>query len=126
MMISNLKDAVLRDIAGMLNNSQLKRLELSLSLRLAVAIADEELKWLIKAPNAEALLAKFFAAKRVEGCSERTLKVYREELAPVLNGPAVSMVEMIQRIFHSFEHYNHGALYSSPEEMGFTARVLIN
>lgn len=86
MKISNLKDAVLRDIAGMVNNSQLKRLELSLSLRLAVVIADEELKRPIKTPNAEALLAKFFTVKQVEGGSERTLKVYREDLAPLLNG----------------------------------------
>ena len=34
------------------------------------------------------------------------------------------MVGMIQRIFHSFEHYNHGALYPPPEGTGFTARVI--
>ena len=35
------------------------------------------------------------------------------------------MVEMIQRIFRSFEHNNHGALYPPPEGTGFTARVII-
>ena len=34
------------------------------------------------------------------------------------------MVGMIQRIFHSFEHNNHGALYPPPEGTGFTARVI--
>ena len=34
------------------------------------------------------------------------------------------MVEMIQRIFRSFEHNNLGALYPPPEGTGFTARVI--
>lgn len=34
------------------------------------------------------------------------------------------MVEMIQRIFRSFEHNNLGALYPPPERTGFTARVI--
>ena len=34
------------------------------------------------------------------------------------------MVEMIQRIFRSFEYNNLGALYPPPEGTGFTARVI--
>ena len=34
------------------------------------------------------------------------------------------MVEMIQRIFRSFEHNNLSALYPPPEGTGFTARVI--
>ena len=93
MTIATLKDAVLRDMAGTLNNAQLKRLELSLSLRLAVAMGDAELQKLTERPDAEVLLAKFLAAKRLEGCSERTLKVYREELAPALAGLTVNVIE---------------------------------
>ena len=36
------------------------------------------------------------------------------------------MVEMIQRIFHSFEHNNLGTLYPPPEGTGFAARVIKN
>lgn len=34
------------------------------------------------------------------------------------------MVEMIQRIFRSFEHNNLSALYPPSEGTGFTARVI--
>ena len=67
MTIATLKDAVLRDMAGTLNNAQLKRLELSLSLRLAVAMGDAELQKPTERPDAETLLAKFMATKRLEG-----------------------------------------------------------
>lgn len=80
-----MKEQVIREIQqrmqGCLNNAQMRQLQEVLSISLGdkqvTQLAD--FSSLIDTTNEE-LMARFLSAKRVEGCSEKTLKYYRATL----------------------------------------------
>lgn len=80
-----MKEQVIREIQqrmqGCLNNAQMRQLQEALS----ISLGDKQITQLaeftisIEVTNNE-LMGRFLAAKRVEGCSEKTLKYYRATL----------------------------------------------
>ena len=75
---------IIDDMADVLNVAQLKRLQEVLLKRL---VKDEPEKKMIS--NQE-YLNKFLEAKKIEGCSERTIKYYK-----------VTVEQLLKKVLHS-------------------------
>ncbi len=86
---------VLRAMQGTLNNSQLRMLQETLSLLLtAVSILPTDEDYTSKDPDNQELLSKFLDAKRVEGCSEKTIHYYENTLRKMFDELKKSMVQV--------------------------------
>lgn len=71
-MINKITNIIKEDLVGVLNKSQLEELEKVLKNRLKTVLIDEKNSDETK----EDLLKTFISAKRVEGCSEKSLRYY--------------------------------------------------
>ncbi|XEC95676.1 hypothetical protein AB6A23_03630 [Paenibacillus tarimensis] len=72
-MVEKLIVGIKQDLIGTLSSAQLKVLEKVLNKHLATVVVDEH----AATENVQdRLLSLFIAAKRVEGCSEKTLRYY--------------------------------------------------
>lgn len=71
-MINKITNIIKEDLVGVLNKSQLEELEKVLKNRLKTVLIDEKNRDETK----EDLLKTFISAKRVEGCSEKSLRYY--------------------------------------------------
>ena len=78
---------VLQGMLNVLDNAQLKQLESTLH---RVTEGYEVQAGQRKQANDDGLLATFIAAKRLEGCSEKTLIYYERTIAAMLDGTAIS------------------------------------
>lgn len=86
---------VLRAMQGTLNNSQLRMLQETLSILLtAVSILPTDEDYTSKDPDNQELLSKFLDAKRVEGCSEKTIHYYENTLRKMFDELKKSMVQV--------------------------------
>ena len=86
---------VLRAMQGALNNSQLRMLKDTLSILLmAVSILPTEEPLISKDPDNQELLRKFLDAKRVEGCSEKTIHYYENTLKKMFSEIKKPMVQV--------------------------------
>jgi integrase/recombinase XerD len=82
-------DKVVREMLPYLNNQQLKRLkEILSSLASATAVKDY-------LDDNNLLLKKYFAAKRTEGCSEKSLKYYKVTLTKALDSIGKNAKEIV-------------------------------
>lgn len=93
-----MKNALINDITRrmvpVLDNYQLMQLQEVLAHCLwEVEVVPREEKS-ADVPDNAALLAQFIAAKRVEGCSEKTLKYYRTTITHLLEAVAVSVTRL--------------------------------
>lgn len=78
---------VLQDMLNVLDNAQLKQLKSSLQR----VVTDYEVQvGQRKQGNDEGLLAAFIAAKRLEGCSKKTLIYYERTITAMLDGTSIS------------------------------------
>ena len=78
---------VLRAMQGTLNNAQLLQLQETLNLLLmAVSVIPTEIGADSKEPSNAELLSTFLDAKRVEGCSEKTIRYYENTLNKLFAG----------------------------------------
>lgn len=82
-----MKDKMILDIKqnmlSYLNNSQIKKLQETLELVFALYEVSEKKE--IKDNNSEKLIKIFIEAKRLEGCSEKTLKYYTTTIETMLS-----------------------------------------
>ena len=86
---------VLRAMQGTLNNSQLRMLQETLSILLTtVSILPTDEDYTSKDPDNQELLSKFLDAKRVEGCSEKTIHYYENTLRKMFDELKKSMVQV--------------------------------
>lgn len=86
---------VLRVMQGALNNSQLRLLKDTLSILLmAVSILPTEEAFISKDPDNQELLTKFLDAKRVEGCSKKTIHYYESTLKKMFGEIKKPMVQV--------------------------------
>ena len=86
---------VLRAMQGTLNNSQLRMLQETLSILLTpVSILPTEERFASKDPDNQELLSKFLDAKRVEGCSEKTIHYYENTLRKMFDELKKPMVQV--------------------------------
>lgn len=82
-------DQIIRGMLPHLNNLQLRYLQDILKKNIStVGYEDEELS------NQE-LLAKYFAAKRAEGCSEKSLAYYRATIVKALSKIGTNAIEIV-------------------------------
>ena len=93
-----MKNALINDITRrmvpVLDNHQLMQLQEVLAHCLwEVEVVPREEKS-ADVPDNAALLAQFIAAKRVEGCSEKTLKYYRTTITHLLEAVSVSVTRL--------------------------------
>ncbi|MCI8484328.1 MAG: site-specific integrase [Lachnospiraceae bacterium] len=84
-----------QEMLGILDNAQLERLHYVLEHCMwnVEITADEDLMFQNEYTNEE-LLSKFLAAKKVEGCSEKTIKYYKTTLKKMLEKLAVHVTHM--------------------------------
>lgn len=95
MVNDDVMQTILLTMSGILETAQFKVLESTLQKVFGdiECIRNESLK---KSKNTDnQLVLKFIAAKRVEGCSERTLKYYKYELKRFLNDVKVTSIKTV-------------------------------
>ena len=83
-MIERLKQRILQQMLPYLNNAQLKQLEVTLDSSFIGIRIEEAGASVPQAPQGDAL-DSFLAAKRIEGCSENTLRYYRRTIQTALS-----------------------------------------
>jgi integrase/recombinase XerD len=91
-MKENIKREVLQQMLPLLDNSQVKALEKTLGFVLAKYMdgkADE------KEISSQELLQKFLKAKRIEGCSEKTLRYYESTIDRMLTETGKEVVHLM-------------------------------
>lgn len=81
-MINEIITNIVKELAGVLNDNQMEQLTSALQTHLA-PLKDTEPPEKKEAP---ALLPLFIAAKRVEGCSEKSLRYYESTIRNMLDG----------------------------------------
>ena len=86
---------VLRMMQGVLNNAQLVKLQEALEWRLVtVSVIPIDTDNTKADPDNMELLSMFLDAKRVEGCSEKTIRYYRSTLQKMFGDLRISMVQV--------------------------------
>ena len=83
-MIERLKQRILQQMLPHLNNAQMKQLEVTLDSSFIGICIEEAGTPLPQASQGDAL-DSFLAAKRIEGCSENTLRYYRRTIQTALS-----------------------------------------
>lgn len=91
-MKNQLRDIILQQMLPYLDNSQLNRLKETLEECLQQARIPETA--LRQRPSNQELLLKFLDAKRVEGCSLRTVKYYQSVLQKLFELNSLSVLQM--------------------------------
>ena len=79
-MVEKIIAEIQQDLVGVLDSTQLKVLEQVLNKHLTTTIAIEQER------QENQLLQLFIAAKRVEGCSEKSLRYYESTIRNMING----------------------------------------
>ena len=82
-MIQKIITDIQQELAGALTSDQMDMLVLALNKHLSGLSVDEDTKSSDQNP---ALLPMFIAAKRVEGCSEKSLRYYESTIRNMLDG----------------------------------------
>ncbi len=86
---------ILTAMQTILNNAQLRQLMDTLQLcLLSVTIVNDSVEDKAKGPDNFQLLSLFLDAKRVEGCSEKTVRYYETTLKKLFNGLNMPVVQV--------------------------------
>ena len=86
---------ILTAMQTILNNAQLRQLMDTLRLcLLSVTIVNESEEDKAKGPDNLQLLSLFLDAKRVEGCSEKTVRYYETTLKKLFDGLNMPLVQL--------------------------------
>ena len=89
-MISEIINVIMSDLTGVLDQSQMEQLNIVLKKHLA----NLECSMSSDTKEAAALLPLFIAAKRVEGCSDKSLRYYESTIRNMLEGIGKSECEI--------------------------------
>lgn len=105
-MIEKLKRRILQQMLPHLNNAQLKQLEVALDGSLVGIRIEEADASPLQTPRSDAL-DSFLAAKRIEGCSENTLRYYRRTIQTMLSSiqhsPEETTTEDLRRFLTNYQ-----------------------
>lgn len=82
-------DKVVREMISYLNNQQLVKLKSVLGIFVSADDVEDSLE------DNELLLEKYFAAKRTEGCSEKSIKYYKATLIKALTSIGKNAREIV-------------------------------
>lgn len=99
---------ILDDVASVFSPSQLKKLEKALTIRLSSVTITNSIGSNINDSANRALMDSFISSKRVEGCSEKSLKYYTSTIDHMLNA-----IEKTIRLIDTNDLRNYLAKYQS-------------
>ena len=87
---------IINDMSGVLDIAQMKKLQEVLIARLSITQTEE------RENDNNSYLEMFLTAKRIEGCSERTLEYYKGTIRTMLNKVNIPVRKMTTEILREY------------------------